>query len=89
MTSSTSCRSAHRQPAGDPNERAEASGLGEWSVTVADHLAEAAAFYQYLDRRPERRLPLPPFRPPRPDPRLEGRRSWWRAQDRIQAVARS
>ncbi|HPA79649.1 MAG TPA: hypothetical protein PLS95_02445 [Thermoanaerobaculales bacterium] len=49
-------------PIGSPpatsNERAEVERrLDEWSVTIAEYLTEAAAFYRYLDRRPDRAVP--------------------------------
>jgi hypothetical protein len=49
-------------PVGSPpataNERADVERrLDEWSVTVAEYLAEAAALYEFLDRRPDRAVP--------------------------------
>ena len=84
-------------PIGSPpatsNERAEVERrLGEWSVTVADYLAEAAAFYHYLDRRPDRAVPClshlfdrhgpEPAALDKPEEELVSR-----LKDRIQAVA--
>jgi hypothetical protein len=84
-------------PVGSPpatsNERAEVERrLDEWSVTVAGYLAEAGAFYQYLDRRPDRAVPclsqLFDRQGPEPAPLDKGEEELVTAlKDRIQKVA--
>jgi hypothetical protein len=85
-------------PVGSPpatsNERAEVERrLDEWSVTVAEYLAEAAALYEHLERRPDRAVPCfshlfnrqgqEPAALDRGEEELVAR-----LKDRIQAVAR-
>ena len=45
-------------PSATTSERQEIERrLDEWAVKVAAYLADAAAFYEYLDRRPDRAVP--------------------------------
>jgi len=86
-------------PVGSPpatsNERAEVERrLDGWSVTVAEYLAEAAALYEHLERRPDRAVPcfshLFDRQGPEPTALDEGEEALVaRLKDRIQAVARA